>query len=114
MLSSFRAMKFALAILAAVMLAGVPAVAHAATGSVRIVITRLGFVAGGGSGTLHFRGKRYPLRVSGGAFRVPSCLVPDKRISIHLAESCSSQSVISAITMGTPMSDLAMPRESSK
>ena len=45
MLSSFRAMKFALAILAAVMLAGVPAVAHAATGSVRIVITRLGFVA---------------------------------------------------------------------
>ena len=74
MLSSLRAMKFALAILSAVMLADVPAVAHAATGSVRIVITRLGFVAGGGSGTLHFRGKRYPLRVSGvgaGPFGAP-------------------------------------------
>lgn len=66
MLRSFRAMKFALAILAtAAMLAGAPTLSHAATGSVRIVITRLGFITGGGSGTLHFQGKRYPLRVSG-------------------------------------------------
>ena len=66
MRSSFRAMKFALAILAAVaMLAGAPTLSHAATGSVRIIITRLGFVTGGGSGTLHFQGKRYALRVSG-------------------------------------------------
>ncbi len=66
MLRFFRAMKFALAILAAVaMLAGAPTPSHAATGSVRIIITRLGFVTGGGSGTLHFQGKRYGLRVSG-------------------------------------------------
>jgi hypothetical protein len=65
MLNSFRAVKFALAILAAAMLAGASAPAHAATGSIRIIITRVGFVTGGGSGTLHFQGKRYPLRVSG-------------------------------------------------
>jgi hypothetical protein len=65
MLSSFRAMKFAQAILAAAMLAGAPSLSHAATGSVRIIITRVGFVAGNGSGTLHFQGKRYLLRVSG-------------------------------------------------
>jgi hypothetical protein len=66
MLSSFRAMKFALAILAAAaMLAGAPTLSHAANGSVRIIITRVGFAVGGGSGTLHFQGKRYPLRVSG-------------------------------------------------
>ena len=75
MRSSFRAMKFVLAILAAaVTLAGAPTLAHAATGSVRIIITRVGFVTGGGSGTLHFQGKRYVLRVSGvgaGPFGAP-------------------------------------------
>jgi hypothetical protein len=66
MLSSFRAVKFALAILvAAATLAASPTPSHGATGSVRIVITRVGFVVGGGSGTLHFQGKRYGLRVSG-------------------------------------------------
>ena len=64
MLSFFRAMKFAFAFLAAAaMLAGAPTPCHAATGSVRIIITRIGFVTG--SGTLHFQGKRYPLRISG-------------------------------------------------
>jgi hypothetical protein len=66
MLSSFRAVKFALAILvAAATLAAAPTPSHGATGSVRIVITRVGFVVGGGSGTLHFQGKRYGLRISG-------------------------------------------------
>lgn len=66
MVSSFRAVKFALAILVAVAtLAAAPTPSHGATGSVRIVITRVGFVVGGGSGTLHFQGKRYGLRVSG-------------------------------------------------
>jgi hypothetical protein len=61
-----RAVKFALAVLAgSAMLVVAPAPSYAATGSVRIVITRVGFVVGGGSGTLHFRGKRYGLRVSG-------------------------------------------------
>jgi hypothetical protein len=47
------------------MLAVAPTPSHAATGSVRIIITRVGFVTGGGSGTLHFQGKRYGLRISG-------------------------------------------------
>jgi hypothetical protein len=66
MLGAFRAMKFAVAVLgAAAILGAATTLSHAATGSVRIIITRLGFVTGSGSGTLHFQGKRYPLRVSG-------------------------------------------------
>jgi hypothetical protein len=66
MLGSFGAIKFGLAVLAiSVMLAGTPTLSHAATGSVRITISRTGFIFGGGSGTLHFHGKRYPLRVGG-------------------------------------------------
>jgi hypothetical protein len=40
-------------------------VANAATGSIRITITRAQFVVGGGSGTLHFKGGRYLLGVGG-------------------------------------------------
>jgi hypothetical protein len=54
---------------AALALAGVlawmPAAAQAATGSIRITITRTQFIVGGGDGTLHFKGGRYPLRVGG-------------------------------------------------
>jgi hypothetical protein len=54
---------------AALALAGVlawmPAAAQAATGSIRITITRTQFIVGGGDGTLHFQGGRYPLRVGG-------------------------------------------------
>jgi hypothetical protein len=55
------AAAFALASL----LAWMPAAANAATGSIRITITRAQFVIGGGSGTLHFKGGRYPLGVGG-------------------------------------------------
>ena len=66
MLYSFRAIKFGLAVLAAsAILAGAPTLSHAATGSVRIIINRAGFIVGGGTGTLHFQGKRYSLRVGG-------------------------------------------------
>lgn len=65
MRSSCCAAKFALAALAAAAMLAAHTPSHAATGSVRIVITRAGFVVGGGSGTLHFQGKRYVLRVSG-------------------------------------------------
>ena len=66
MLVSFRAIKFGLAVLAtSAMLAITPTLSHAATGSVRITISRTGFIFGGGSGTLHFQGKRYALRVGG-------------------------------------------------
>ena len=65
MLGSTRAVKFGLAALAATILAGAPTLSHAAIGSVRITINRIGFIVGGGSGTLHFQGKRYSLRVGG-------------------------------------------------
>jgi hypothetical protein len=66
MLSFFRPTRFALTVCAAMaILTGAPTLSHAATGSVRITITRPGFIVGGGSGSLHFQGKRYPLRVGG-------------------------------------------------
>lgn len=61
-----RAVKLSSAMLAlSAMLAWMPLEAHAATGSVRITITRPQFVIGGGSGTLRLLGERYPLRVGG-------------------------------------------------
>jgi len=59
-------MKLGLAALTvAATLAGAPTVSCAATGSIRITITRTQFMVGGGSGTLRFQGERYPLRVGG-------------------------------------------------
>jgi hypothetical protein len=59
-------MKSAAAALAlACVLAWMPAAAKAAAGSIRITITRTQFIVGGGDGTLHFQGGRYPLRVGG-------------------------------------------------
>ena len=46
-------------------LAWMPGQAGAATGSIRITITRAQFVVGGGSGTLRLLGERYPLRIGG-------------------------------------------------
>ena len=46
-------------------LALLPVAANAATGSISITITRAQFIVGGGSGTLHFKGGRYPLSVGG-------------------------------------------------
>jgi hypothetical protein len=66
MLISGHTMKSAAAAFAlASVLAWMPAAAKAATGSIRITITRTQFVVGGGSGTLHFQGGRYLLRVGG-------------------------------------------------
>ena len=60
------AMKLGLATLALVtMLAWMPGEAGAATGSIRITITRAQFIVGGGSGTLRLNGERYQLRVGG-------------------------------------------------
>jgi hypothetical protein len=69
MLTTLRTTKgqIALAFAAAVMMA-VPSVADAqSTGSVRFTVQNAGFIVGvgGGSGTLRFRGKSYPLRVEG-------------------------------------------------
>jgi hypothetical protein len=59
-------MKSAATVLAlASVFALLPVAANAATGSIRITITRAQFIVGGGSGTLHFKGGRYPLSVGG-------------------------------------------------
>ena len=59
-------MKSAATVLAlASALALLPAAANAATGSIRITISRAQFIVGGGSGTLHFKGGSYPLSVGG-------------------------------------------------
>jgi hypothetical protein len=68
MLSLFRATKFCAAILVtAIILTGAPSRSYAETGSVRLKITKVGFIVGvgGGSGTLTFQGKHYRLSIGG-------------------------------------------------
>ena len=57
----------AAAVIAALVLAALPAPSYAGTGTVRITITRAGFIFGvaGGSGVLRYNGKTYPLRIGG-------------------------------------------------
>jgi hypothetical protein len=68
MLGLIRTTKFCAAfIVAAVMLTGAPSQSYAETGSVRLKITKVGFIVGvgGGSGTLNFKGKSYRLSIGG-------------------------------------------------
>jgi hypothetical protein len=68
MFALHRAIKCAVAIVAAVMLfAALPSQSYADTGTVRITASKAGFIVGvgGGSGTLTFHGKTYPLSVGG-------------------------------------------------
>jgi hypothetical protein len=68
MFSLYRATKCAVAIVAAAMLcAALPSQSYADTGAVRITATKAGFIVGigGGSGTLTFHGKTYPLSIGG-------------------------------------------------
>ena len=68
MRSFVRAAKVCAAlVVAAVMLTGVPSRSYAETGSVRLKITKVGFIVGvgGGSGTLTFQGRRYRLSIGG-------------------------------------------------
>ena len=68
MLSLLRAAKYYAAIIgAAVILAGAPSQSNADTGSVRLKVTKVGFIVGvgGGSGTLTFKGRTYRLSLSG-------------------------------------------------
>jgi hypothetical protein len=62
--SGFRA---ALAAMAALVLVSVGSTAYADSGSIRITVVKGGFFVGasGGSGTLTFHGRRYPLSVGG-------------------------------------------------
>jgi hypothetical protein len=68
MLSLFRVTKFCAAItVAAIILTGATSQSYAETGSVRLKITKVGFIVGvgGGSGTLTFKGKHYRLSIGG-------------------------------------------------
>jgi hypothetical protein len=68
MLSLIRTAKFCAAfVVTAVILTGVPSQSYAETGSVRLKITKVGFIVGvgGGSGILHFKGKNYRLSIGG-------------------------------------------------
>ena len=68
MLSLHRVMKLCAAIVvAAIMLTGALSRSYAETGSVRFHIVKAGFIvgAGGGSGTLNFKGKNYRLSIGG-------------------------------------------------
>jgi hypothetical protein len=68
MFNAYRAMKYAFALIAAVVLfAASPSLSYADTGTVRITAGSAGFIVGvgGGSGTLTFRGRTYPLSVGG-------------------------------------------------
>ena len=68
MLNVIRATKIIVAVLiAAAMLAGASRESRAQTGSVRLHIVKAGFIVGvgGGSGSLVYHGKRYPLRIGG-------------------------------------------------
>jgi hypothetical protein len=49
------------------LIAGLPSMARAETGAVRVVFTKGGFIigVGGGEGVLTFRGRNYPFSVSG-------------------------------------------------
>ena len=63
-----RVTKFGLAVLlAATMISSVPSVSYADNGSVRMRVTKVGFIVGvgGGSGVLNFKGKQYRLRIGG-------------------------------------------------
>jgi hypothetical protein len=51
----------------ALVFANVPSLSYAETGTVQLVVNKVGFIVGvgGGSGTLHFKGKNYRLNIGG-------------------------------------------------
>jgi hypothetical protein len=68
MLGFYHPTRFCAAIMVAViMLTGTLSSSYAETGSVRFHIVKAGFIigAGGGSGTLNFKGKQYRLSIGG-------------------------------------------------
>jgi hypothetical protein len=54
-------------VVAVIMLTGTLSLAYAATGTIRLHIVKAGFIVGigGGSGTLNFKGRNYPLSIGG-------------------------------------------------
>ena len=62
--------RYGLAAMVAIVLAGLPAPSQAQTGSVAFEISKAGFIVGvgGGRGVLNYQGRRYPLTVGGMSF----------------------------------------------
>jgi hypothetical protein len=62
-----RVAKFGAVAAAALMLLSVPSGSQAATGRVHAKVLKAGFIvgAGGGNGTLTFKGRRYPIKFGG-------------------------------------------------
>ncbi len=62
-----RAIKFGVAVVAALMLVGASTPSHAQTGTVHLKVVKVGFIVGigGGHGTLTYQGHRYRLSVGG-------------------------------------------------
>ncbi|MGC1846671.1 MAG: hypothetical protein WA707_03750 [Pseudolabrys sp.] len=87
-----RAMKFAAVILAAAgMLISLAPPSYAESGTVRLRITRAGFIvgAGGGTGTLVFHGRTYPLSVGGlsvGTFGAATADVVGRAFNLRRAQ----------------------------
>jgi len=64
----FRVMKYSvMTLVAAALLFAAASPSYADTGSVRVTVTRAGFIigVGGGTGTLHLANRTYPLSVGG-------------------------------------------------
>jgi hypothetical protein len=98
-----RAAKFGLAVLVtSAVLALLPTQSHAATGSIRIIISRTNFIFGGGSGTLHFQGKRYDLGVGGvsvGPFGAPQVDLVGR--AYHMRTAASIHGIYSIVAAST-------------
>ena len=62
-----KRLSFVGALILALLVAGWGSLSHAASGAVHLRIAKVGFIVGvgGGSGTLTFKGKQYPFKVSG-------------------------------------------------
>ncbi len=98
MFGLFPSSKFGAFVLIAAILLEATSLSHAATGSVRITITRVGFIVGGGSGTLHFQGRRYPLHVSGvavGPFGAPQVDLVGR--AYHMRTAASIHGIYSVV-----------------
>jgi len=67
MLGFTRVVKFGVVAVAALMLLAVPSQSQAQIGRVHAKLLKAGFIvgAGGGNGTLTFKGRRYPLKFGG-------------------------------------------------
>jgi hypothetical protein len=67
MMRIFKTVRLAVAALVALAFAGAPAPSQAASGDVHVVIGKASFIFGvsGGSGTLRFRGRSYPITIGG-------------------------------------------------